>query len=77
GLVNVSRNWKYSSSSHYFGSRKDEMIDDYAESIPTMPADLEMGDVASFENGLGIGSGYFKLRLNEKLKAECRDCDRE
>ncbi len=78
GMVSVSRNWKYSSSAYYSSGCKDEIVDGYGvNNNPAIPSDVDMEDATFFENGVGIGSGYFRLQLNKSTKLERQDLNVE
>lgn len=70
GLVTSRVDWKYSSSQHYAQYNRDPLVDDYYEdNPPTTPKDVDLNNEEMFERGAGIGSGFFRYQLKEKLKS--------
>lgn len=73
GIVGEGKDWKYSSSRYYSDGKEDEIVDGYAGvGIPNVPEDVDFSDEAFFENGIGVGSSYFRFQINERVKAERR-----
>ena len=58
----------------YFIGCEDDVVDGYGDNKKlVISSDADMGDAAFFEDGVGIGSGYFKLQLSKQLKSERQD----
>ncbi len=73
GVVDGQEDWEYSSSRYYLRGRKDELVDGYeGTEVPVMPEEVDIHNEEFFEKGLGIGSGFFRFQLAEKLKVTRR-----
>ncbi len=65
GMVKEASDWKYSSSRYYQLDEEDELIDSY--DLPQLPGDVDISDEKDFVKGMGIGSGFFRFQLKEKV----------
>ena len=73
GVVDGQEDWEYSSSRYYLRGRKDELVDGYeGTEVPVMPEEVDIHNEEFFEKGLGIGPGFFRFQLAEKLKVTRR-----
>lgn len=69
GVVGAQQDWEYSSSRYYAQGREDELVDGYeGAETPVMPEAVDIHNKGFFERGMGIGSGFFRFQLAEKLK---------
>ena len=67
-LVPNSDQWEYSSTRHYLGKTKDLLVDGYEEDLPLLPSQINLQDGRFFEDGIGIGSDFFRFKLTDKFK---------
>ncbi|MCK5581372.1 MAG: transposase [Candidatus Omnitrophica bacterium] len=64
-IVKTQEEWQYSSGKHYLCGEKDCLVDKCM--IFEIPKHIKIPD-QEFESGNGIGSGFFKYQIKEKMK---------
>lgn len=68
GLVAVCEDWKYSSRRYFSHRESDGIVDGYeGDVLPGLPEGIDLRDEGAFEKERGIGSEFFKFRLQERL----------
>ena len=68
-LVGDCLAWEHSSARFYLEGKQDELVDGYeGNQLPVLPKNVKEIDEGMFENGVGIGSGYFLFQLKERFK---------
>jgi len=69
GMVQKNAEWEYSSARYYSEGKEDQVVDGYeTANLPDLPKDIDIFDERIFENGLAIGSGFFKFQSGELVK---------
>ncbi len=73
GIVRKSAEWDYSSARYYLNGEKNQVVDGYdGLSLPTLPKDINIFNEENFENGMVIGSNFFKFQAIQMLTQERR-----